>query len=193
MSCGWGHKRMSLDVISRAVLKKWTRGVSCGSSRLTNCSNFLASALKKPCGADAIPTIYVREKQGRVAIEMLKIHTQKLGNVAILCLQGEVVIGDTDGLSEAVRSQSNASMVVLDFARVQIIDAKGLGLLLELRDFMRSRGIEFRLVNMNRLIQQVLNITRLNTVLEVSNELKVRAPARDQSTTILPASCFQEV
>ena len=124
---------------------------------------------------------------------MLKIHTQKLGNVAILCLQGEVVIGDTDGLSEAVRSQSNASMVVLDFARVEIIDAKGLGLLLELRDFMRSRGIEFRLVNMNRLIQQVLNITRLNTVLEVSNELKVRAPARDQSTTILPTSCFQEV
>ena len=124
---------------------------------------------------------------------MLKIHTQKLGNVAILCLQGEVVIGDTDGLSEAVRSQSDAGMVVLDFARVEIIDAKGLGLLLELRDFMRSRGIEFRLVNMNRLIQQVLTITRLNTVLEVSNELKVRAPACDQSTTILPASCFQEV
>jgi len=62
-----------------------------------------------------------------VAIDMLKIHTQKLGNVAILCLQGEMVVGDTDGLSEAVRSQSNSSLVVLDFARVEIIDARGLG------------------------------------------------------------------
>lgn len=123
---------------------------------------------------------------------MLKVRTQKLGNVAILCLQGRLVIGETDELSKAARSQSNASMLVLDFARVQLIDAKGLGVLLELRESTQSRGIEFRLIHVNGLVEQVLNITRLNSVFEDSNEHEVRAPAPGRSATILRASCFQE-
>ena len=121
---------------------------------------------------------------------MLKVRTQKLGNIAILCLQGKVVIGELEGLREAARSHANASMVVLDFAKVETIDAKGLGLLLELRDLMQSKGIEFRLVNMNGLVKQVLNITLLNSVFKGSYELKVRASTRDQSRTILPTSCW---
>jgi len=120
---------------------------------------------------------------------MLKVGTQKLGNIAILCLQGKVVIGELEGLRKAARSQANASMVVLDFAKVETIDAKGLGLLLELRDLMQSKGIEFRLVNMNGLVQQVLNITRLNSVFEDLHEPTVRESARGKSRTILPASC----
>jgi|SRR5262245_12501629 len=99
---------------------------------------------------------------------MLSVRTQRLGAVAVLCLQGRLVNGETDELSKAVRSQSNVSVVVLDFAQVDLIDAKGLGVLLELRQLSQSRGIELRLINVNRLVQQVLELTRLDSVLTVS-------------------------
>ena len=83
-------------------------------------------------------------------------------------------------------------MVVLDFARVELIDAKGLGVLLELQEFTQSRGIEFRLINVNSLVQQVLNISHLNSVFETSLDEKPGAAERGQPATILRTSCFQE-
>jgi len=123
---------------------------------------------------------------------MLNIRVQQLGDVAILCLQGRVVIGETDKLTAVVWSQSNASMVVLDFAEVELIDARGLGVLLELRKLTQTRGIEFRLINVNGVVQQVMKITRLNSVFETSLEEKPEAVARGQPAAILHASCFQE-
>ena len=64
---------------------------------------------------------------------MLKVHIRRLGDVTVLCLQGQIVTGETSTLRDAVLSQSEASVVVLDLARVSRIDAGGLGLLLELR------------------------------------------------------------
>lgn len=80
------------------------------------------------------------------------------------------MIGETDVLSNAVDSQGVASAVVLDLSRVSRIDAGGLGVLLRLREQLESRGIEFRIMNVTRLIQQVLEMTKLNTVFEVTRE-----------------------
>jgi anti-anti-sigma factor len=60
------------------------------------------------------------------------------------------------------------SVVVLDLARVSMIDAGGLGLLLELRQHTDSSGIEFRLKNVTKLVRRVLEITRLDTVFDIS-------------------------
>ncbi len=60
---------------------------------------------------------------------MLKVRAQKLGGVAVLCLQGRIINGETEELSDAVRSQINASAIILDFAQVELIDAKGLSVL----------------------------------------------------------------
>jgi anti-anti-sigma factor len=59
--------------------------------------------------------------------------------------------------------------VVLDLAQVALIDASGLGALLELREWTQSMGIEFRLMNIRKLVQQVFEITRLDTVFEISS------------------------
>lgn len=99
---------------------------------------------------------------------MLKVQTQKLGDVTILRLGGRIEIGETIPLRNAVLSQSNATAVVLDLARVSGIDARGLGVLLELREWTQSKGIEFRLINVTKLLQQVLKITRLDSVFDIS-------------------------
>src|SRR5258705_2243067 len=100
---------------------------------------------------------------------MLNVHVEKLGDVHVLHIQGRIVYGvATTTLREAVFAQAGASAVVLDLAQVVLIDAGGLGTLLELREWMQSKGIEFRIMNVRKLIQQVFEITRLDTVFEIS-------------------------
>jgi|SRR5262245_58596622 len=99
---------------------------------------------------------------------MLRVQVNKFGNVVVLSLQGRVVRGETDVLRRAVLGQTEASVVVLDLAGVNTIDAGGLGLMLELREQTQSRGIEFRLKNVTKLVRQVLEITRLDSVFEIS-------------------------
>jgi|SRR5215813_3060728 len=101
---------------------------------------------------------------------MLKVRAERFGGVTILHLQGRIVNGaETETLRKTVMAQKNASAMLLDLARVSSIDAAGLGLLLELRQWTQTEGIEFRLINVNQLIQQVLEITRLDSVFEVAS------------------------
>ena len=64
---------------------------------------------------------------------MLKVNTKRLGNIAVLCVQGRIVRGDTDALKNAVLFEQEASVIVLDLRSVRTIDAGGLGVLLGLR------------------------------------------------------------
>ena len=108
---------------------------------------------------------------------MLKIHARNLGNVAFLCMQGQIVNGETDALRKAVRFHSDAhsdahsdiSTVVLDMAQVSTVDAGGLGVMLELRQLVQSKGIGFKLMNVNKLVGRVLEVTRLDSVFEVTS------------------------
>jgi len=86
---------------------------------------------------------------------MLKVHTRKLDNVAIVCLRGRIVNGETAALREAVAGQSHVKMVILDLARVTTIDASGLGLMLQLRKQTEARGIGFKLMNVSQFVRQV--------------------------------------
>jgi len=99
---------------------------------------------------------------------MVKVHDTKFGNVALLCVEGKIVRGETDALRRAVLAQVDASVVVLDLARVNIIDAGGLGVMLELREYTESRGVEFRLENVTKLVRRILEITRLDSVFKMS-------------------------
>ncbi len=100
---------------------------------------------------------------------MLNVHARNLGTVAVLCLQGRMVRGATTALRKAVNSQSRVSAVVLDLARVSTVDAGGLGVMLELREQTQSKGIDFKLMNVTKLVSGVLEITRLNSVFEVTS------------------------
>jgi len=99
---------------------------------------------------------------------MLKVQTTNFGSVAVLCVQGRIVRAETEVLRNAVLAQRKVNVVVLDLAWVSMIDAGGLGLLLELRQHTESSDIEFRLKNVTKLVRQVLEMTRLDTVFDIS-------------------------
>jgi anti-anti-sigma factor len=100
---------------------------------------------------------------------MLKVQAKNLGTVAVLCLQGQIVNGETEILRNAVQSLSEISAVKLDLARVTTVDAGGLGVLLALREQAESRGIRFELMNVTKQISRVLEITRLDSVFQIAS------------------------
>ena len=100
---------------------------------------------------------------------MLKVHAKKSDSVEILCLEGQIVNGDTDSLRSAVELTSGASDIVLDLSNVNRVDAHGLGVLLELREQTLANGIHLELVNVNEKLSRVFEITRLNTVFEINS------------------------
>ncbi len=130
---------------------------------------------------------------------MLKIRARNLGHVVFLCMQGQIVNGETETLRKAVRSlseavsvaQSDVSTVVLDLAQVSTVDARGLGVLLELRNQIQAKGIGFKLMNVGRLIGRVLEVTRLDSVFEVTSgvEFFPAVSRRRSAPTIGLASC----
>lgn len=103
---------------------------------------------------------------------MLEVSVHRLGEVVVLRLQGRIVNGETQILRSAVSSLSDSSAVILDFAKVDGVDAHGLGVLLELREQLQAMGTEFRLMNVTRLVRQVLEITRLDSVFQLTTEAK---------------------
>ena len=124
---------------------------------------------------------------------MLKIHTRNSGDVAVLSVQGRIVNGETASLREAVgsevaaRPQTRGRAIVLDLARVSAVDASGLGLMLELRELAERKEVRLRLANASSFVRRILEVTRLDSVFELSN---VREPLvalhHPQPARILP-------
>jgi anti-anti-sigma factor len=52
-------------------------------------------------------------------------------------------------------------------SNVSVVDAHGLGVLLQLREQILGNGTHFRLMNVNERLSKVFEITRLNTVFEI--------------------------
>jgi anti-anti-sigma factor len=56
---------------------------------------------------------------------------------------------------------------------VNRIDAAGLGLLLELREQIEAKAITFKLMNVTKLVQHVLDMTCLSSVFHITSEGEV--------------------
>jgi anti-anti-sigma factor len=111
---------------------------------------------------------------------MLKINAKTLGTAAILCLQGQIVAGETEILRNVVQSLSDMSAVILDLARVTTVDAHGLGVMLELRERLHEKGSRFELMNVREPMSRVLEMTRLDSVFQITSGIEFFPPvARD--------------
>ena len=98
---------------------------------------------------------------------MLKVHAKRSDFVELFRLEGQIISGETEALRSAVESVSDASDIVLDLSNVTLVDAHGLGVLLQLREQTLANGAHFELINVNRSLSRVFEITRLNTVFKI--------------------------
>jgi anti-sigma B factor antagonist len=113
---------------------------------------------------------------------MLKVQIERLGRVVLLHVHGAMIVGPgLDAFQESAVAVLDASVLVIDLAGVSRIDAAGVGVLLKLREQTESTGREFRLMNVTKLVRQVLEISRLDSVFEVWASTDVAAAASTES------------
>ncbi|MGH9530074.1 MAG: STAS domain-containing protein [Terriglobales bacterium] len=113
---------------------------------------------------------------------MLTIDVDRIDGVAIVKCVGRLVRGEGVGtLRNAVLSEKNTRMIVLDLSEVDALDAGGLNAVVSLRNWAVGRGIRVKLVNPSTLVSEMLTRFGLNQVLEVSslNDALVSLAGRD--------------
>ena len=82
---------------------------------------------------------------------MPSVHIDTLGEMAIVECAGRFVRNDAAfKLRDAVKSQANARVVVLDLTEMQAIGGGGLGMMLLLQRWAQDRDIRFKLFNPTR-------------------------------------------
>jgi len=91
-------------------------------------------------------------------------------DVVIVRCAGRLVRGEgVRVLKSAVVSGNDTRVIVLDLSDVESVDAAGLTALISLHHWSRSRNIELKLVNPSRFVLEILDRTRLTSVLHVSS------------------------
>jgi anti-anti-sigma factor len=101
---------------------------------------------------------------------MLAVDVDRSGDVVVLQCRGRMVRGDaTYILRDAVTSQRNARIIVLDLSGVEALDGSGLGMLVFLHRWTHDNSVQLKLVNPSPLVREMLERTRLTNVLRVSS------------------------
>lgn len=113
----------------------------------------------------------IRESNYIGATMMLEIQIKSLDSNVVISLRGGIVIGQTEILREAIQSLPPTNSVVLDLTQVSIIDAHGLGVMLQLREKIQSTGARFELMNLSKPLRQILEITHLNSVFRINSKV----------------------
>lgn len=102
----------------------------------------------------------------------LKITNRDVGGVAVLALDGRIVLGEeTSALRDQVKNllSGGKKKLVLNMDKVTLIDSSGLGALVAAYSTAKTAGASLRLCNLGTRSNQLLQMTKLLTVFEVSN------------------------
>ena len=100
---------------------------------------------------------------------MLTIEVDKSGVVAVVKCVGRLVRGEeVRTLRQAVVSEADTRVIMLDLSDVEALDAGGVAALISLRQWARERNVQLKLVNPSHFVHEVLARTRLDSVFEIS-------------------------
>jgi len=95
----------------------------------------------------------------------MHLHIEKIGAITVIECDGRVVSNDTAfRLRDAVTSQCDARIIVVDLSAVQAIEGGGLGMLAFLGRWAQHHDIQFKLFNPTKSVRDGLE--SLNTLLD---------------------------
>jgi anti-sigma B factor antagonist len=102
---------------------------------------------------------------------MLDIAIREQNGVTILTLSGRLISGPAaTGLAQQVKQAVTAGKrrLLIDLREVSIIDSCGAGELISALTAVRKSGGTLKICNPAPMVQDVLSLTRLNTILDIS-------------------------
>lgn len=122
--------------------------------------------------------------------------TRLVGGVTIVDLTGRIVLGDGSAeLRDLVRDLAREGIrkILLNLRNVDYIDSSGLGELVCAFTSMRNQGGELKLLNLTKRVRSLLQITKLLTVFDVTDDesisVKSFSPAIWPSSLPVPITC----
>ena len=99
--------------------------------------------------------------------------TRLVSGVTIVDLRGRIVLGESStGLRDLIQNLvvEGSKKILLNFRDVDYIDSSGLGELVSAFTSIRSQGGELKLLNLSKRVRSLLQITRLITVFDVTDD-----------------------
>ncbi len=103
----------------------------------------------------------------------LKTSTRLVNNVVIVDIVGELRLGEGTGiLRDVVRELAGKGYVniLLNLAAVRHIDSAGVGELMTCFTSIRNQGGHLKLMNLNKNVHNLLQITKLYTIFEIEDD-----------------------
>ncbi len=100
---------------------------------------------------------------------MLIVNIHNLDNGVLLRCTGRIVAGEELNILRSIAlAHSDRKEIVLDLANVTTLDGAGIGMLAFLQGRTRGTGLKLRIQNPSPRVRQLLELTNLDSVLEIS-------------------------
>ncbi len=102
----------------------------------------------------------------------LKMTQREVDGVTVIALEGRIVLGEeTNSFREKINSllAEGKKKILLNLDDISLIDSTGLGTLVSAHHSAATRGASVRLCKLGTKFQEVLQVTRLFTVFDVSD------------------------
>jgi len=103
----------------------------------------------------------------------VKLSTRQVGDVTVMDVAGRITLGEgssalRDGLRELVGK--NQKKILLNLGDVSYIDSSGIGELVSGFTTVTNSGGNLKLLNLNKRVKDLLQITKLYTVFDVHED-----------------------
>ncbi|MGA7381182.1 MAG: STAS domain-containing protein [Terriglobales bacterium] len=109
-----------------------------------------------------------------------EITTRELDRIVIVEAVGRLTLSDSrTRLRDLIHvfTSDGHKHFLLNLAGVDFIDSDGMGELVRCYSVIRQRGGEMRLVHLQQRVQDLLQITRVNTIFEIYSDEKIALQA----------------
>ena len=103
----------------------------------------------------------------------VKLNTRQVGDVSVVDVAGRITLGEgSSALRDALRDliNKNQKKILLNLGEVNYIDSSGIGELVSGFTTVTNSGGNLKLLNLNKRVKDLLQITKLYTVFDVHED-----------------------
>jgi anti-sigma B factor antagonist len=103
----------------------------------------------------------------------VKLSTRQVGDVSVVDVAGRITLGEgSSALRDTLREMvgKNQKKILLNLGEVSYIDSSGIGELVSGFTTVTNSGGNLKLLNLNKRVKDLLQITKLYTVFDVHED-----------------------
>lgn len=100
----------------------------------------------------------------------MNFDVEKHNDITVIGVEGQLIVGNRQELKQQVLEEleNGSRKFLIDFANTGYIDSSGLGVLVSLSKKIREQSGELRLANLNEDLRTLFELTKLDTLFQIS-------------------------